>query len=504
MKRSAIILASILLTLQVLAQDYNLNDYKYRYQKFRGLGTDFSLDQNYQDKLDTNRSEKQFDFGIGPRLNYFAFVNTEDLQRITNASTGLFYGLNSNFNENIDEFGNYNSKNYNANSFGYHLNFSETNRFYKANNHFLLLNYDLRLSQNFENSNSVNDRENQSLYRLENESQKAFTNSSLNTSIGYGMGRLEYVTDAVDALFMLQDLQKKKGINFDANTIEEMAKAITHIRNQRYIDFRFRYIDQIKALDSAFTANGFDTKDIDFFTTISDNWLYNQRFNRFTGNILTFGLNTGTNWNRTVTNGSGEEFWQFPSDSTSVGYGHRTLNNWNPRASLSIDYENYKQRSLYVQRRFGFRVDHGLQRQNVYDYQLSSNQPIKNFNDTTQFSETNNLFQTTNFAAQFGYLIQPNSRNFIDIYLRLVTTLFHKNSWVERIPQIDYRVQIPLEVRYYRFINQFLAINVGFTANFAYDSFNNTDFNVAHPFSPRPYQANFWQRFNAGVSYYLF
>ena len=79
-----------------LAQDYDLNTYDFRYQKYRGLSLDFDLgnrgNQNFFSRQDTFARDSSFEnsrrnstlFNFNPR--YFSFINTDALQRTVDAS----------------------------------------------------------------------------------------------------------------------------------------------------------------------------------------------------------------------------------------------------------------------------------------------------------------------------------------------------------------------------------------------------------------------------------
>jgi len=78
------------------AQDYDLNSYDFRYQKFRGLTFDFDLgnsgSQDFTSRQDTftrdstfsNSSNNSLSFDFSP--SYFSVENTDALQRTVSAS----------------------------------------------------------------------------------------------------------------------------------------------------------------------------------------------------------------------------------------------------------------------------------------------------------------------------------------------------------------------------------------------------------------------------------
>ena len=93
-KTNTIFLLTILLgSLSLHSQSYDFNNYKYRFQKLRGLSTDFNTESegrynnskiNYlNNTIPTieRESEPNSSFNGRGRLNYFQDVNTNKLQQ---------------------------------------------------------------------------------------------------------------------------------------------------------------------------------------------------------------------------------------------------------------------------------------------------------------------------------------------------------------------------------------------------------------------------------------
>jgi hypothetical protein len=101
------------------------------------------------------------------------------------------------------------------------------------------------------------------------------TSLTWDVKIGKGKGRLEYVSDAVSAIFLSKDLEKELGVSYSNEQISKIANSITQIRNQRYLDTRLGTKSQLKLLDTAiieYSLNVHHT--IDYFAILNDNWLY--------------------------------------------------------------------------------------------------------------------------------------------------------------------------------------------------------------------------------------
>lgn len=108
---------------------------------------------------------------------------------------------------------------------------------------------------------------------------KNHTQSGLNIepSVGIGIGRLEYVSNAQMALFILEDLSKAGKIKGTVSTenAEAFTTLITELYNTRVFDFRVRRNYEITKIDSFLRARKIIAAgDITTYNIISDNWNY--------------------------------------------------------------------------------------------------------------------------------------------------------------------------------------------------------------------------------------
>jgi hypothetical protein len=96
-------------------------------------------------------------------------------------------------------------------------------------------------------------------------------------TLGAGMGRLEYVSNAQMALYILEDLKKAGKIKNEVSkeTAAAFAHFITQIYNKRIFDFRKRRMYEIEKIDSFLVArNMLVSNDTRTFNIISDNWAF--------------------------------------------------------------------------------------------------------------------------------------------------------------------------------------------------------------------------------------
>lgn len=113
--------------------------------------------------------------------------------------------------------------------------------------------------------------------QLSQSNSSSRTQYSLSPQIGIGRGRLEYVSDAQMAMFILNDLIKDGKIKKDipAETANAFARLITDINNKRIFDFRRRRMYELRKIDSFLKASNLITScDIDTYNIINDNWSF--------------------------------------------------------------------------------------------------------------------------------------------------------------------------------------------------------------------------------------
>ena len=111
-------------------------------------------------------------------------------------------------------------------------------------------------------------------------------NAGLNAYIGVGIGRIENVTDAQQAVYLLEAFTKNNVLDRDLSTNEifSLSQEISRIKNKRFLDARLHLMDEVSHVDSFFVANNLIKKsDANYFTNLYDIWLYGDRFERKAG-----------------------------------------------------------------------------------------------------------------------------------------------------------------------------------------------------------------------------
>jgi hypothetical protein len=316
-----------------------------------------------------------------------------------------------------------------------------------------------------------------------------------NFEVGFGRGRLEYVTDAVAANFLLQDLRSKLGIEYNARDIEQLANNITKIRNQRYFDFRFGRIKQLELLNEALTGLGIENVGIEYFNTINDNWLSATRLNRFSGSMWTYSL-AGRLWG---TNTKSENVQQFQTNMfTSYQMNGTQVYYIGP----AIEYQKYHQTSQNTQIAWGGKLSSGINfRENKF---LSFKDSMALPSDMGSPSVSLSDDWLNQLQLNCSYLFQPNSRTFLTI--NVSPNIAWRESWQELrftgIPESRTAIQsnVATSLNYFRFINQRLTYTIGLNVN----AMNSRNFNRTFRGLIESSQSTILYGIDAGVTYQLF
>jgi hypothetical protein len=283
------------------------------------------------------------------------------------------------------------------------------------------------------------------------------------------------VGELIEAHFILEDLKAKKGVKYSSRQLEQLAQGITTIRNQRYLDFRFRLIDQLTLLDSTFSATGIDCqKDITYFTTLNDNWLY----------ATNLGRTTGKRWSYYYTPGI-DLFGQRTKNLERLNYGDSRIDNTydinyenthSITSDFSVEYLSVKQQSWKVQQSFSARLNIGTpftfkhRRGEINDSNFI--QP-----ERRAFNPIYEIIPTANLSASWQHLYQPNSRTY---YIANVSTsvYFEETRFNDPTGAVWYYrennliPEMKFDFNYYKWLNPQLGINARASAGVRYERIN--------------------------------
>ena len=436
--KKIIVALSLLVTIVLDAQEFDLNKYKYRYQRYQSAQINFNFNGNNTYRMDRstyfnprnntpkshyNTDKNNFNYSSRIPFYFTRTINTEKLQQVQSLNFSTDFGANN-------EIRNH-SKNISAN-----IEYSIDNRFYKDKNFYELNLY--LYSYTSYNTDFVR------LSYFNTDQRSNNSSGNFNISVGKGRGRLEYVTDAVTAMFLLQDLKKKAGIgNYTKEQIAAIAKGITRINTTRFIDFRYRLIDQLTLLDSTLKETGIvPTKAIQYFTSINDNWLYANRFQRM----------SGSRWSVNCEANGISNYYHSRSKAsdtaTLITRYYQTNNLYN---GISLNYAWSKQMGLKVQNSLTASIKSG--------YNFITQQYSYVYDNASVFDEKTkpDYFKTT-LNLEYAYLYQPNTRTYLTFVLN-GNIAFNNSLYGNRVKNIDNSTYDLLQVKLSPGLNFFKFIS---------------------------------------------
>lgn len=266
------------LSLNLSAQEYknfDLNKYYTPDIVRNGLGLTFSTNDNiYNTKSSLDSTiVNSFYWNFSP--NFSSYKNTRKSTSIISIG-GL---SNGNF-QNNKQTNNSDYQSYSNSNNSFFANYDSY--FYSKKQNFLTLKVGSNYNGTYDDDeNSTNDA-----------ITKSFFNSNsygIRPSIGIGKGRIELITDARQAIYILEELSNKNKLTRKLSNDEvfNFAQTISKVKNKRFLDARLRKIEEITTVDSFLVKNNYLTsQDATYFTTLNDYWEYGALFDRYSGQSI--------------------------------------------------------------------------------------------------------------------------------------------------------------------------------------------------------------------------
>ena len=116
-----------------------------------------------------------------------------------------------------------------------------------------------------------------------------------------GKGRIERVEDARQAIYILENLAKRRVLSREltGEEIDAFARVISAVKNKRFFDARLQMIDEVTAVDSFLVASGaLASGGAAYFTTLYDYWMYGDLFERKSGTEISGGVTPSFGYSR--------------------------------------------------------------------------------------------------------------------------------------------------------------------------------------------------------------
>jgi len=245
--------------------------------------------------------------------------------------------------------------------------------------------------------------------------------------LGLGFGRIEDVTDARQAIYMLEALHKNGVLSRQLSNEEVVALAqkISSEKNKRFFDSRLHKIDEISAVDSFFVASkALSKNDASYFTALYDMWDYGALFQRKSGWQFDFVLTPALDYK-----------WIKNYSTSSVGndWGLNKNNTLGSSAVLSFDFE--KAASLRIQHSFSADLSGNYMKTNFKNLQL---------NESTTKSDYDKKTGALSVDYKLGYYL--NTRTNFNLLLGSCYTL---SGYDNRSTNKDFSFHLGANVNYY-------------------------------------------------------
>ncbi len=385
MKKLLFLTASIVISIQLVAQEselkanlntksqfdsINLNTYKQANYKQATMGVGFGFDGASAVDISSSNSSQNGAFTEGS----FLYTKTTS-RRDYIGNQRIIFSYDANYSIVDGEY---------SKSSAYRLNprlsATTNNRFYLSKNYFYNLNLNVysAINYSYEESKIITD-----------ESLK--TSSHFQTagqgSIQFGKGRIEDVTDARLAIYILDDLLKHGRLVRVPNEGEvfEFADFITKTLNKRVIDNRIKQVMEYVAVDSFLVAKGLTTKSDGLgFGLISDNWRYARLQSWSTGHTWSFGVSPTINYGNSL----------FKTEENNIVTSNQRNESTNYGMGVNAGYNSYWIKGL--KRRDGFNLN------GTFNFLWNQNIPYEV-----------ERYQTLSASVGYERSYIPNTRTFI-------------------------------------------------------------------------------------------
>lgn len=176
---------------------------------------------------------------------------------------------------------------------------------------------------------------------------------SLRLTLGHGHGRLENIEDAVEALYILNEL-KEKGITtktVSEEDIRQFADCITKIKQERFFDERlYRQKSMTGLVNKLLELGLIDKESISTFNTIADYHYFAGFYPRYSGNVLKYNAEPFVNYTFRSSEPNDYREWAFTKGVTlNVLYNSETPVSlkWQKSLTLSAKYSIQDEKSKY-------------------------------------------------------------------------------------------------------------------------------------------------------------
>ena len=322
MKRFSLYFSLLILVISQLSaqNDYNGFDLSKYYTpdiKRNSLEFQFNMNgsaTNYRDTTTASSFNLQ-----GTQLNFTNLLNTR--KKISTFQTGINVGLG---------YSKFTDKNFSFSNSDYVRWF---NKLYYSGKHFFIYNATVNYYGYYSK-----------ITKTQIHDISTYKSSEVNISpeIGWGIGRIERVEDARQAIYILEEFMKNNVLNreMDKEEIFEFAQLISNVKNKRFLDSRLHRIDEISTLDNYLKNKGvLSNVDAPYFTSLYDMWDYGALYSRSSGLELTFKVSPAYYCKSNTNNNFYNQIKEYGvKSSVSFNYSKPVKLNWQHDFSANTNF----------------------------------------------------------------------------------------------------------------------------------------------------------------------
>lgn len=313
------------------------------------LNFDSNYGKNKTQRLnneDENNSSSNFGFKNDSRISFKRITNTR--KRITYLGSGLNVKtehLSSEFNNSLETDNDLWKKSTSVGNIMLDLYWKE--RRYLNSPFFFLYSLGGELSRDYSinNENKTYMPKRDALYKQTDNQLR------VETAVGVGWGRIEDVTDARQAIYIIDALRKNGVLNRDLSVQEmfDFSQLISSVKNKRFLDSRLHLIDELTTVDNYLKNKGVIADGgAAYFANLNDMWQYGALFERKSGYEVTFNANPWFTWGKN---------YRLEKDSNNPQENINTTQPYNSQLYMaSLDFSYHKPVKNVWQHNFYTRV----------------------------------------------------------------------------------------------------------------------------------------------------
>ncbi len=299
------------------------------------------------------------------------------------------------------------------------------------------------------------------------------------------MGRIESVTDARQAIYILDDLAKRGVLTRQLSNDEifRFSQQISKVKNKRFLDARLHKIEEISAVDSFFVNNKLlTTSDAVYFTTLYDNWENGANFVRNSGQVFEIQLTPFSDWNNNKT--------QTDILNGSSSWKKQNYNQYGGR--LEINYSYAKQINLNWEKSADVSLVSSLSR----DINARTTDINSHSTEGEDYKNEQNI-AGVNLNGSYGVAFYPNTRTYLSVILsqRFVQNYYNEINNNQKHNLFNSNTNLSFAVVYY------VSPQLSFSGNASI--YNNFDKNYYSESSSYEYN-NLRAGFSASLKYSFF